>query len=360
MTGIPKPAFERALVSLSRKECVAFVADLWAARGYRIDRGPVPGVVVATSPHRRDRVLYVPDLDAAGRGRTIDAPAGFEEREVTVVVPGTVIPEPGDGVTRCVGAETLYELAMYAIDRDALTDLCRSHFGQSPSSLAAEGSDRSGGSTWTGFGSRHRVAVLGMLALAVVLATTLVWAGGNGLRLNTDTTVPETQTGTATVGTPLAATPDPEDLESSCPDPPTGVSPGILQPRPGGDTLDGWRVVDSRVVSIFDLMNRSQEATPKESFVGTYIGPDDRAYKLRISWWADPATARAEGANRRALWPVWEVWGAYSFGVRAAPNATAPSTSLTRAAARELLAAVDAPGDADLAACVDDLVEDRG
>jgi hypothetical protein len=367
MTAIPKPAFERALAALSREEFVAFIAALWEARGYRTHRGSQPGVVVATHPHRADSVLYVPDIDGARRWneQTIDAPAGFEERDITVVVPARDTPRPGDGVDDCVGTETVYELAMYAIDRDALADLCRSHFGRSPASLAAAGDSRDEMRPWqavvtpsSGAGSRRRVAVLGTLALAVVLATALVWTGGVGLGSDTGAGASTHTTATPFVGTPLAATPASGDLERVCPDPPAGVSPGDLRPRT--DTLDGWHVVDTHVVAIFDLMNRSQEAAPEKTFVGTYVGPDGRAYELRISRWADAATARAEAADRRARWPVWEVWGPYSFGVGAAPNGTAPSTSLTRAAARELLTAVDAPGGADLVTCVDDLVEDRG
>lgn len=368
MTALPKPAFERALASLDRDEFVAFVGALWAARGYRTEQGTHPGVVIATHPTLPDRVLYVPGGDTTGRRDTgtVELPDGVEQDDVTTVVAATTAPGPGDGVTDCLDAESLYELAMYAIDRDALADLCRSHFGESPASLAADSARRddtrpwrSTVTGWAEFGHSPRVAALGVLILSVVLATTLAWVGGAGLGTSPGASTPDA--GTADAESALATTPDGAIVESTCPDPPTGVSARDLGPALDSDALDGWRLDGSRVVSIFDLMNRSQEATPEESFVGTYVGPDGRAYELRISRWEDPSTARGEAPDRRARWPVWEVWGAYSFGVRGvAPDGTVPSTSLTRGAARELLAAIETPGGNSLAACVDDLVEDRG
>jgi len=338
--------------------------------------------VVASHPDRQEEILYVPggEITSGWTPGTVDLPDGVDSVDVTVVVPGTA-PDLGDGDTDCVDAKSLYELAMYAIDRDDLADLCRTHFGEGPASLANESrgknlrrSWRDPARLWAESGRRQRVTTLGVVVLSIVLASTLVWAGPTGFGPKTGSSTPDTATGTADAGSTLGATPDAGDASdpadtpdpadsaavvSSCPDPPTGVSPGDLRPRIESVTLDGWHIEGSRTVSIFDLMNRSQKATPEETFVGTYVGPDGRAYELRISRWGDTVTARVEAADRRAIWPVWEVWGAYSFGVRGV-NETAPSTSLVRAAARELLAATESPSGESLVGCVDDLVEDRG
>jgi hypothetical protein len=118
VTGADAEVLGYHLRRLSPAEFAAFVADLWAARGYDTERGD--GVVVATRG-TESVVLGV-------GGRTTDA--------VDVVVTPAEGPVPGiDPGVRVVDAAGIRDALRYAVDRETAATLCREHLGAAPGDL---------------------------------------------------------------------------------------------------------------------------------------------------------------------------------------------------------------------------------
>ncbi|MBB6646560.1 hypothetical protein [Halobellus ruber] len=114
----------------------AFVADLWAARGFETDRD---GAVVTARRDEQTRVVYV----LTGRGGT---PPVETARPVDVVV-ASGRPRAGETLAaelnaRVVDAAGLTGMLRYAIERDVAADLCERHFGAAPEAVTAPPRDR--------------------------------------------------------------------------------------------------------------------------------------------------------------------------------------------------------------------------
>jgi hypothetical protein len=209
----------------------AFVADLWAARGYetRRDGGRVHAA-------REGTALTI----AAG-------PVGRDAADADVVVTPRV--DPGrersrDGSARVVDADDLRDALWYALDRETARALCERHLGAPPADLRPPLRRR----------ARERlravespvspatVAVLLVVLVVLVAAvtvSTLQSAGGGGAP---PTAVDDTPDGTPATGpaTADAATTDSDDAgtTTAAPDPPDDVPPSVPVPGldPGGVT----------------------------------------------------------------------------------------------------------------------------
>jgi hypothetical protein len=157
------------LARLDAGACRAFVADLWAARGFETR---IEGDVVVA--RRRDnRVTIVPAC--GGRIRGPAAPS----RDVDVVV----APRGGDAAAsiaadhdaRLLVAADLREMLRYAVDPTDAETLCERHLGAAPSALPPSARVR----------SRRRLARLGEIespvglpTVAAILALVVLTSGG--------------------------------------------------------------------------------------------------------------------------------------------------------------------------------------
>lgn len=118
---------EAHLARLSVAACRAFVADLWAARGFETQ---VDGDVVIARRHGQSRRLFV----AGGRFRG-QAPSG----PVDVVVSpscragGVAVADEYDA--RLLTAADLREMLRYGVDPAVTDTLCERHLGAAPSAL---------------------------------------------------------------------------------------------------------------------------------------------------------------------------------------------------------------------------------
>jgi hypothetical protein len=120
---------EHHLARLSRDACLAFVADLWAARGFetRVD----DDVVVAT--RRSDEVVIFP---ACG-GRLRSAPMPTRSVDVVVAPTGsaTATRVAARHDARLLDASDLREMLRYAVSQTTAAQLCERHLGAAPSAL---------------------------------------------------------------------------------------------------------------------------------------------------------------------------------------------------------------------------------
>lgn len=128
MTPIPETAFRTLLAGCSREEFADFIADLWRARGYEVDRDGERLLV--------DGRELRPVQDAGGRVAPPD-----DSRLVTAT-------EPGSGSAAVVGPEDLHRMLLYAVPREQARELFESHFGRP---LDDDWSDLTGGASrgWT-------------------------------------------------------------------------------------------------------------------------------------------------------------------------------------------------------------------
>lgn len=118
MPAVPLGAFARKLQSLDTAELAAFVADLWAARGFRT-RVEGPTVLAERDRGRETRRIWCGN----------PGPAADSER------PDIVIDAAGDGTdtatAQVIGPEELRDMLLYAVDRETADRLFRNHFGRS-------------------------------------------------------------------------------------------------------------------------------------------------------------------------------------------------------------------------------------
>ena len=108
---------EAHLRQLDAEACAAFVADLWAARGYETRR---EGTVVTAT--RDDETLRIA-VGNADDGQRVD---------VLVSLGGDQTAPPGG---RVVDAAGLAERVWYAVDRSIARELCERHLGAPPAAL---------------------------------------------------------------------------------------------------------------------------------------------------------------------------------------------------------------------------------
>lgn len=141
MPPITRSTFRSDLRSLRREEVVAFVADLWSARGFETR---VEGdVVVATRPDeadgggRSERIAVEP---GHGRPSSGTGPSGRSEGVDVVVtrdggggtdrhVEGAGSPVEGTDV-RTLGCDDLYEMLLYSVPRSTAEPIVRRHLGR--------------------------------------------------------------------------------------------------------------------------------------------------------------------------------------------------------------------------------------
>lgn len=121
MPAVPPRTFARLLRTLDGPALAAFVADLWAARGWET---AVEGATVVARDPERDRRETVHCLAGAGREA--------EPTDVDVLVSargrGAVPGRHAAAVDRVVGPETLRELLLYAVDRETAARVFAAHF----------------------------------------------------------------------------------------------------------------------------------------------------------------------------------------------------------------------------------------
>lgn len=158
MPPLSRKAFVRALRGLSCREFEAFVADLWAARGF--ETAVEDGVVVAVQSGERRRLGVHHGAGWLARF----APGPSHEAVDAVVTSGAGDSQtPGDVTTIDAGA--LREMALYAIDRAECERLFRRHLGR-PVAAAAD--------------DEPAVPLTGSGAVAVVAVALLLVAGVGG------------------------------------------------------------------------------------------------------------------------------------------------------------------------------------
>jgi hypothetical protein len=118
----PSPeAFRDLLLELDSEGVTAFVAAVYAARGWAVDRDGDGLRVRASGERDWLRVVVAPDAD-----RRPDADR--------VVVPAPAADADADG-ERVIGAATLLELVWYAVDADDRTRLFREFFDREPTAV---------------------------------------------------------------------------------------------------------------------------------------------------------------------------------------------------------------------------------
>lgn len=155
MAPLSAAAFGSLVGGLDRAEFERFVAAVWRARGYTVDREA--GLLVATPAGA--------DGAAAERSVWVHQPgrwplSGGESPPAAADVVVTSAPDsPDAGDRRVIGVEDLHGMVFYGIDRDTCRELFVEFFGARPAALA-------GGTT---FGRASTVAVAVVLAAAAVL-----------------------------------------------------------------------------------------------------------------------------------------------------------------------------------------------
>jgi hypothetical protein len=199
--GVPlsRRSFGRLLRGLSRDELVAFVADLWALRGWVT--AVEEGVVVADDGEQRRRLAVYRD-----RRFRPDDPPGVESVDA-VVTTGGESDRAGrvaaDLDADLVTAEDLYDAAMYAVDRRDAKALLWDHFGR-----VLEGGALGAASATAGSATRVAAAALGVaLVVAVVAGAAGVFPGGGSPpAAGTTTAGGQTSVGAAGTTAPTATT----------------------------------------------------------------------------------------------------------------------------------------------------------
>lgn len=120
MAPVPRFEFDRLLRALDPDAFEAFVADLWEARGWTVERSA--GRLVVAHPTFGDRrTLAVRAVPWWRPGTPSSATASADVDAVVVNRP-----VPGDGGS-VVGSAELYEMARYSLDPETRAELFRSH-----------------------------------------------------------------------------------------------------------------------------------------------------------------------------------------------------------------------------------------
>jgi hypothetical protein len=201
----PSPeAFERALAGLSQPALAAFVADLWAARGWetRVETRGDGIHVVCTRADGTTRLL-VPDRRFAGatlrravrdrlrRGSPgrMEHGADADTRDTVDIVVSPVPDARVESVATAAGARlydarSLYDLALYGLDRAAADAIFRHHLGDGIT-ISADPKHPSDGPVawwrrWPPDAPAHGFRTLVVIVAAVALVGALVVSVGTG------------------------------------------------------------------------------------------------------------------------------------------------------------------------------------
>jgi len=133
MSADPPAAFRARLRALDREELAAFVAALWAARGREVERrGPT---VLVRRPGGDRRLLVDPAVDADSPADPDDRTGGDSASDVgragDVEAAGDVdrVVAPGADRTDALGDDDLWELLLYAVERDRARSLLGEFLG---------------------------------------------------------------------------------------------------------------------------------------------------------------------------------------------------------------------------------------
>ena len=138
MRNDPPEAFTRALAGLSEPALAAFVADLWAARGWetRVEVRADDVLVVRTRDDEQSTMLLPAPASPGARVRR--ALGGRRGRDSNTDIDAVVSPIPDSRAAsfaavpdvRLYDARALYDLARYGVDSAAADAICRRHLGQ--------------------------------------------------------------------------------------------------------------------------------------------------------------------------------------------------------------------------------------
>jgi hypothetical protein len=207
---------------LSPAEFAAFVADLWAARGYETRRDG-------------DRVL------ASRDGTRLVVAVGWATDDADVVVTARARRQGTDGAAadrRVVDARGIRDALWYALDRETAAALCREHLGAPPSDLRPPRRRRlrTGLDAVAPLPSHDRVA--GSAAAVALLVVVAVVAGAVTTPGPSVGGQPDASAGGGTVaaGTPGSATPTAGTVEAE-----VGALGAASDPPGLSTTADGGR-----------------------------------------------------------------------------------------------------------------------
>lgn len=361
MSPISQPEFTRLLARLGPSALERFIADLWQARGFRIDSDE-EGVLIATrnEPAVEEHVLQVIHRRAGRFGST---PTIRDDADLVIAVDpikaGVTGLSDRSGVS-LLDADELYKIALYGVDRDELDELFRTHFGRSLTP------DQHGHvARWhvrdvlppplgTGYTTAPlRAIVVGIVVVGLVVAygsavvttpadTTAVsgeagFGDGTGSGLPSGTTEPPSTDRPAE--TPSQPISEPRFV-GPCSTPPTDAPPWDLRPpviqspSPPG-VLEGWQISGEEKITISRVRAESLRSEgrmiPELKYRATYTSPTWKQYRIDISQWDSTATAENFETVRAPRFHALAAWGHYTIGVN---GYTMNGTELSRETAR--------------------------
>lgn len=134
MAPLGRSAFRSLLRELDATEFEQFVADLWRARGWDVDVVTDHVLVVTHADRDTTQTLAIESGSRWVEQRSVSPSLGYDIDAVVVDVDVSCVRFPdnlaGSDVA-VIDANELYDLALYAIDRDVCDDLVRTYFDRS-------------------------------------------------------------------------------------------------------------------------------------------------------------------------------------------------------------------------------------
>jgi hypothetical protein len=192
--------------NLDGESLVAFVTDLWRARGFETERN---GTSVVARREGETRVVYV----LTGRAATTSLEAvGSVDVVVAAGRSGAGEALGVESGARAVDAANLVEMLRYAVGRDVATELCERHFGAAPGALRFPLWDRVRRAV---VGAESETAVVGVVVLCVVAVGVSAGFGLAGSSMAGDGTSGEAVATTAKPTSPAGAGPTTVTVEAA-------------------------------------------------------------------------------------------------------------------------------------------------
>ena len=387
MASDTERGFVQALRSLDRGEFLAFVAALWAARGWetkRLRTGEPIEVRREGSGRRSIRIV----AGVAAWPVVVRLLLWPTDSDADVVVTrGRLAATAVDRIGRLRGraafehvpVDELYRRFRYGLSDGERSRLRGEFFeGSFEDSTTFEDSILPGGRTPSTrlddvldcvtpvipSGVPPGVVLVGSAVVALIVAGVVIGpfavlppdgdvsafsSGGAGAAGSTASPVDVRTPGPA----PPELTPS-ATVPPVCPTPPADAHPAAIRPgvvrTASTSGLEGWAIRFEETLTDFDPNDESNEATPEIRHLVVYETPSERRYRLVVDRWgsAERAMEVERGDERTAL-----VWGAYSVVVESY-TADAPGRIATDA--RTLLVNVRTPGGITIGTqCVDAL-----